>query len=413
LPANSNDTTPTSQRVRLQECQGCALHDPAALTHGSRIDSRMTDLPCVLKSHHLSWVSLKSLQTGQAKFSRSDPHPFHELNAVGFHVTDALRCIFTLAPAPRPIPPLSPEPAPAVSLTLSWAHHPITSATRTFVRSLLQAQTFNKLIALARWAHLQPLHDQGFINWHYTSLVFNYHMDSPKTHTSFEFSKRHTFAAKLLMNELPLLGRLQSCRRPDLYDPSWNCIFCSQDKETLQHLWVCPTWQPLLQLLMNETQATLALLINSFVSDSSLNLDIALDPSWSLLTCWIYPSSTTADCSFTFASFMQGFIPQDLIALLQQYLPKRHISHCIGTALTIAKDSFRHHYWKPRCTEFAKFEYAKGITRSRKLTSPGQHSSGITAHRTSPSVTRWKSWIAHSLPTVTNWVDFRIYINSL
>ena len=115
----------------------------------------------------------------------------------------------------------------------------------------------------------------------------------------------------------------------------------------------------------------------------------------------------------------------DLSVLIGKYLNQRDRITCLGAILTIAVDSFRSHYWRVRCQEFAKFELSKGITQKKKTASCRSVATTTTASQNPDRVTnnvvsvshtqadRWKSWVAKSLTTGLNWLNFRIYINSL
>src|SRR5262249_40067085 len=158
-------------------------------------------------------------------------------------------------------------------------------------------------------------------------------------HTSFGHSKRVTFNTKLLLNEFPLLSLLQTFRRLDLYHASWKCACCNSAPETWLHLWHCPRWLPLFQQILNETKHTLLLLVSAYMWPQINHRRLSSDPTWNLLSCWTYPSSFFQSYQFSFESLIKGFIPQDLLFLLQQYVPKSTALSLIGQVTTIAKDS--------------------------------------------------------------------------
>src|SRR5579871_3738234 len=95
----NNELTPQSQPLRLKACTGCSLHDTSASRHGSRIDSRIKDIPCLFKAPHSSYLNLKHLQQGQAKFNRLESHV---LNTTLFQLTHHLQVYFICRPHSRP-----------------------------------------------------------------------------------------------------------------------------------------------------------------------------------------------------------------------------------------------------------------------------------------------------------------------
>ena len=114
-------------------------------------------------------------------------------------------------------------------------------------------------------------------------------------------------------------------------------------------------------------------------------------------------------------TFLQGFIPIDIVTYLNRFLPLAKVNLCLSMVLSIAQDSFHRHVWKPRCIEFAKFEASKGITQAAKH-SASTHDSGHSSSRPSAplgAATRWISWITSSLTSGSNWLGFRMNINSL
>ena len=217
----------------------------------------------------------------------------------------------------------------------------------------------------------------------------------------------------MMLNELPLLSLLQTRRRPDLYDASWNCVLCHEDKETWLHLWLCPVLKPLLISLRDETKKALETLVLALLEDSSHAASPFVNSSeWDQLACWRYPTSSDTS-AFSFDSLIKGFVPFHLTQYLARFLPKKEVSLAVVEVTANAKLLFKDHVWSLRCREFSLFEQSEGITQSMK-TSPPRNIPGsvspLTAH---PSVDRWKSWLARSLVEGTPWLGFLIRINSL
>ena len=97
--------------------------------------------------------------------------------------------------------------------------------------------------------------------------LFKHHNNTKHSSTSFAKSTMTAFSAKLMLDELLLLHLLQTKRRPDIYDPSWNCILCYNDKETWSHLWQYIVLKPILISLRDETKAATLSLIKVDIED--------------------------------------------------------------------------------------------------------------------------------------------------
>jgi len=131
-----------------------------------------------------------------------------------------------------------------------------TLLTRSFVKALFDAQNFNKYIELQRSSFISFLTNTKSIDWLATWNRFKNCSTQPKSHTSFKKSIHTTFSSKLMLDELPLLYKLQTTRRPDLYRNNWNCFLCDENKETWEHVWQCSALKPrLLSLLTSTKQA--------------------------------------------------------------------------------------------------------------------------------------------------------------
>jgi hypothetical protein len=214
------------------------------------------------------------------------------------------------------------------------------------------------------------------------------------------------------MDELPLLYKLQTIRRPDLYKADWNCILCHKDKETWSHLWQCDQLKPMLTGLCLATKTAM----ETWISDSS-DKPITFTNEWNDLECWQYPSPIST--SQQFASLLQGFIPSSLTKALSAYLNKKESLNAIGKILTASKDIFHDDAWSLRCREFALFEASEGISMKDKTSGLSnsarfRSTTPSNTHQTSPSSSsRWMKWITQSLITGLPWMGFRIHINSL
>ena len=215
------------------------------------------------------------------------------------------------------------------------------------------------------------------------------------------------------MDELPLLHRLQTIRRPDLYDPDWNCILCHEAKETWTHLWQCTTLLPILRPLRIATKAAFENWIRAYHNSSSRFI---FADSWQNLDVWSPPDNDTSLITFDF--LIRGFVPTALTLELSRHLTKPEVLEAIGSIISTAQSMFFEQAWKFRCREFITFEKSEGIDQTSKKSS--LVSSRLLLNRTASPAThltsypnRWLTWISKALTQGGSWMGFRIHINSL
>src|SRR5581483_2749512 len=87
---------------------------------------------------------------------------------------------------------------------------------RSFIKAIFNAKNFNTFTDLYCCNFIFFLNNTRSIDWHATWNRFKNCSNLPKSHTSFKKSIHITFASKLMLDELPLLSKLQTTRRPDL-----------------------------------------------------------------------------------------------------------------------------------------------------------------------------------------------------
>jgi hypothetical protein len=301
----------------------------------------------------------------------------------------------------------------------SSASYQVKIAPRTFMKALFNALRFDSLLALQRWKTVDFWHSLQYLDWPVAWLLFSHKIDGSKRSTSFSSSALKAFSTKMMLNELPLLSLLQTRWRPDLYDASWNCILCHEDKETWTHLWLCPVLQPMLLSLLKETKKALETYVFTLLenSDTVTSTTSALSPfaplsGWDQLDCWRYPSTDSS--AFSFDSLIKGFVPCHLTLYLSKFLNKKEASSAIADVISEAKLLFKDHVWSLRCREFALFEESEGISQKMKTSScPGNFPGSVAPPAAQSSIDRWKSWIARSLAEGKPWLGFLTRINSL
>ena len=256
------------------------------------------------------------------------------------------------------------------------------------------------------------LSDAQCINWTATWSRFkNCSPLLPKSHTSFKKSAYKSFTSKLLLDELPLLHKLQTSRRPDLYKADWNCFLCHNEKETWEHLWQCPVLKPRLVSLCDCTKVA----FETWIVEESKHPNITFTDRWNYLDIWKYPDLSCH--GFTFDMLIKGLIPKDLTDELTRYLSKKDTTDAINVLVSKAIDIFHDDVWQYRCQLFAEYEASLGINQSskasRSTSSSDRTSSYSSFRRLNASPNRWMTWISESLKFRKPWSDFPIYINSL
>ena len=406
--------TPTSQNVSLTACSGCHLNNPSKLfkRKSSKPNKRFSHLPCVFNIEHEETVSLKDYHIGTL-----NPLGINMLRCTYFHISHLIRDSL------RPHLSSQSQISEIASDNLTTSH-PLqyglffkhksdfinpTVSTRSFVKSIFDAQGFNEFINLKRCNTISFLNNTRGIDWPATWNRFKNCSILPKSHTSFKKSIHVAFASKLMLDELPLLSKLQTTRRPDLYDNDWNCFLCNGNKETWDHLWQCSALKPRLLSLLNSTKQAFETWIKE---NSRFHIDHFPD-SWNDLTAWKYPDPIMFTTTFNF--MIKGYIPADLTLKLAKYLYKTDISEAINLLMSKAIDIFHEDIWAYRCRLFAKQETALGIDQasktSRSVYSP-RRTSPSSFRRPFASPPRWMTWISQSMLQRRPWTDFRIYINS-
>src|SRR2546421_11844288 len=124
---------------------------------------------------------------------------------------------------------------------------------RKLINGIQQATLFEQFLALARFSPILPIHNLSGINWDCTWFCLSNDVETPSCHTSFAHNSTFSWVSKLLLDELPLLSKLQ-LRRPDLYLAEWNCVSCGLAPETCSHFCSCPTILPKLVGLKEATK---------------------------------------------------------------------------------------------------------------------------------------------------------------
>ena len=253
--------------------------------------------------------------------------------------------------------------------------------------------------------------DCNLIDWPTTWDCLHF-SNNAKGHTSFEQNTSFTLAVRLLLDELPLMAKLQT-HKPFLYDKDWNCALCGLDKQTWSHLWSCPTLKLKLAALRDVTLATTIKLLSESDQTPESDLSNHLKASLSSLLCWSLPQPSSQHLDFSF--LLRGFIPSELSNLIRSIVGTSSLTHkIIGESISAAQQVFKDDIWQHHLTVMHEFERIKGITQKDKYSSS---SGSILLSRSSSHISstsnRWLSWITKYMNTGLLWQGFLTRINSL
>ena len=126
------------------------------------------------------------------------------------------------------------------------------------MKQLFNAFDFSQLISLSRFDQILTFHYNGLIDWTLTWALFRFSNTVSRSHTSFEHSNLISFRTKIMLDELPLLPRLQE-RKPHIYTTAgnWSCILCHAAPETWEHLCSCPALPFLMESIVLQVKLSL------------------------------------------------------------------------------------------------------------------------------------------------------------
>jgi ribonuclease HI len=273
----------------------------------------------------------------------------------------------------------------------------ISTSLRPFIKEISQMQGFFEFINLNRNAKYKTLN----VDWNNT---FNYvSQDSRNSITSFSNSNKKSKRIKLLLEELPTLQYLQSCK-PQVYDASWTCCNCGEI-ETFAHLWTCPHITSTLQAISDATLHLLGTMLSQIddkITETNPSvIKIANDPD-------IWNISHSHD-TFTFVDLVKGYVPSSLSTNINKLVN----SHKITTATTTSLLNFifnqvQEHIWLPRCEAVISKEKANNITQKLKISAKNKGSSFLKRSAAVPSHILAKPPFNKYLNNITNLLDVSI-----
>ena len=202
--------------------------------------------------------------------------------------------------------------------------------------------------------------------------------------TSFADTHLKTFMIKNLVDELPVLSRMERLR-PDLYK-NWNCIGCNLVSETATHLWMCPAYSLILTDIISLTKIHLVNLLLQFpgFKNSSL-LPELLDLFDNIFAL---PSSRNDG----YINIIKLRIPSSLVNLV--HVITRNKSKCFSTVTQLVSFFFKEIFekvWKHRCQLLIAKEISLGISKKIKFK---KGVSSALDHSTDDHVpSAWETWI--------------------
>jgi len=230
---------------------------------------------------------------------------------------------------------------------------------RSFIKSINQAEVFNRWLLLHRLVKYAKLIKD--IDWDRTWKCFAFSSYNKQSETSFSESKIKAFKIKIMNNNLPVLENLK-IRRPDLYGNGWTCISCRQENETQQHLWLCNNNQQMVKEIIEKCKKYISEKIKSLKhynnKDHNINKilsDICWDPYYD-------------EQKITFLDLINGIIPKSLTNNIYKITccneSTTNITNIIMETIiiNIYKD-----IWKPRCELVIQEEIKENITKRMKL----------------------------------------------
>src|SRR5881227_3942258 len=93
------------------------------------------------------------------------------------------------------------------------------------------------------------------VDWFFSFDYFN--QNEPSYVTSMKASYTKSCKIKNLLENLPVMAKLQAFR-PHVYDNSWShCIKCKQQQESFQHIWIYPITLDILHQIIQSAKQQL------------------------------------------------------------------------------------------------------------------------------------------------------------
>src|ERR1044071_5200345 len=200
------------------------------------------------------------------------------------------------------------------------------------------------------------------LNVDWTSSLNYFNQDELSCETSLKASHVKSCKIKNLLENLPVMSKLQALR-PQIYDASWSrCIKCNLQQESFQHIWLCPATETVLNNIMQSAKQQLY----DWVLQTKKPEIQDLSP---LLTSSIrsIPLNGHNSHHFSFLDLIKGIVPQQFKTLLLSVVsPPLAADRILSVVLDFIFHATKKFIWIPRCELIKAKERSMGIKRKQK-----------------------------------------------
>ena len=202
-----------------------------------------------------------------------------------------------------------------------------------------------------------------------------------------------------------------------VYDSTWLCCGCNTEDESLTHIFSCSKWIYTLKLIQDKVYSSFyRKLQNKYVTDDN---DKRMGKKFgSSLPIWTSITSSDPE-QLTFAHFIRGFIPYDLVTEVTKYTKKRSdaIQEVAFMQYSVRK-LFHQQVWITRNQLQAAEETRRHVTQKQKTKYTCTSSTSINVnvmrkyHDDGFSISSPpSSWIKQSIQVGPSWEDFHLATN--
>ncbi|GBB94883.1 hypothetical protein RclHR1_24300002 [Rhizophagus clarus] len=235
---------------------------------------------------------------------------------------------------------------------------------RHAIADITNFQTFHKFLAHYRIEDIRKATFKNAIDWKWTKEWFN-HNPVDNLPTSRKLTKFRAWQMKNCANSLPTMDILHKYN-PDLFSTVLLCWHCQLEKETNQHLWLCPTI--LKKIKPQFKQLTLRFIALVHSSADTLQVDISNTFRTNPIFSWSFRSSDRflpSSTDHVFYLTCRGFCTNVFTAIFTKFFSAkiRRLSNKlllqIFSELTIF---LKQHIWKPRNLLFKRWKLERNIT---------------------------------------------------
>src|ERR1044072_3590004 len=227
---------------------------------------------------------------------------------------------------------------------------------RHFIRSI------SKLKGYLSWT-MHSLNKRYIdLNVDWTSSLNYFDQDELSFEISLKASHVKSCKIKNLLENLPVMSKLQALW-PNIYDASWSrCIKCNLQQESFQHIWLCPATETVLNDIIQSAKQQLY--------DWALQLKKPeIQDLTPLMTSsiWSVPLTRHISHHFSILDLIKGVVPQYYKYLLLSVVsPPLAADRILSVVLDFIFHATRKYIWIPRFELVKAKEHSMGITRKQK-----------------------------------------------